>query len=152
MNILLTYATYSSGTKLASECIVRALEEVGNKVDMKEIGTINPENFNQYDLILMGSPSWYNREKEGMPHEDFIKFSERSQGKDFTGKKFAIFGLGDKSYAHFCGAVDFLEEFVNNIKGTLAGQSLRVDSFFNDEPGKEKILGDWAKSLAAAAK
>ncbi len=147
MNILLTYATYSSGTRVAGECVAQALTEAGHSVSIKEVAELNPEDMNAYELIIMGSPSWYNHEKDGMPHEDFIIFSEKAKGKSFEGKKFAVYGLGDKTYAHFCGAVDYLENFIKEIKGTLKAQSIRVDSFFNDESAKEQALKDWARTL-----
>lgn len=151
MNILLVYATYSSGTKVATDIVASSLSEIGHSVKVMEVAELNPDELANYEMIIMGSPSWYNSEKDGMPHEDFITFVEKSKGKIFEGKKFAVFGLGDKSYAHFCGAVDYLENFITQIKGTLAGQSIRIDSFFNDESAKEESLKSWARSLTANA-
>jgi len=147
MNILLIYATYSSSTKVAADVIEGVLTESGHTVTVIEAADSAPDDYVKYDLVVMGSPSWYNSEMQGMPHEDFIKLKKQTDGKIFEGRKFAVFGLGDKTYSHFCGAVDFLEQYISEMQGTLVGDSIRIDSFFENEEEKHRLLRDWIRNL-----
>lgn len=149
MNILLVYATYSSGTMQASQMLNDTLTSKGHSVTVKKAKEINIEDFSPYDLILMGSPSWLINSKDGMPHEDFVALIERSQGKTFENKPVAIFGLGDESYAHFCGAVDHLKVFVQQGKGTLIGDVIRIDGYLFNEEKNSEMLRQWAEGIVA---
>lgn len=148
MNILLVYATYSSGTMQASQVVTDTLTSKGHSVTVKKAHEINVEDFAGYDLVILGSPSWLINNKDGMPHEDFVALIERSQGKIFENKPIAIFGLGDESYAHFCGAVDHLKSFVEQGKGKLIGDVFRIDGYlFNEEKNSDR-LKQWVENIA----
>jgi len=126
MNILLLYATYSSGTDIASQTVNDILSQK-HKVTRKLV--------------------WDYEGKEGQPHQDFINFILNCANKTFENKSFAVFGLGDSSYAHFCGGVDELNSFVNKIKGKLIIDSLKIDGFyFNQADNLEKITS-WTNDL-----
>lgn len=143
MNILLVYATYSSSTKQACEVVTDTLMGHGHTVTVKRALDTNTEDFTPYDLIILASPSWLINNKDGMPHEDFVALIERSQDKMFEHKRFAVFGLGDESYAHFCGAVDHLKHFVEQGKGTLVGEVLRIDGYLFNEDHNAQVLRAW---------
>lgn len=147
MNILLVYATYSSGTMQASQVVNDALTSKGHTVTVKKALDTNADDFSQYDLVILGSPSWLINNKEGMPHEDFVALIERSQGKIFENKPFAIFGLGDESYAHFCGAVDHLKAFVEQGKGRLIGDVIRIDGYLFNEDHHSQVLREWVENV-----
>ncbi len=149
MNILLVYATYSSGTKQASQIVTDTLVEKGHTVTLKKALDTNTEDFTPYDLVILASPSWLINNKDGMPHEDFVALIERSQGKLFENKPFAIFGLGDESYAHFCGAVDHLKQFVEQGKGTLKGDVLRIDGYLFNEDHNSQMLREWVEKVVS---
>lgn len=147
MNILLVYATYSSGTMQASHVVSDTITSKGHSVTVKKAHEINTEDFISYDLIILGSPSWLINNKDGMPHEDFVALIERSQGKTFENKRFAIFGLGDESYAHFCGATDHLKTFVQDGKGQLVGDILRIDGYLFNEEKNAELLRGWVEHI-----
>lgn len=147
MNILIVYATFSSGTWQASEFLQDLLKEKGHTVTLKKISETNPDEFNNYDTVFIGSPSWLVDGTEGMPHNDYLDFFKRAEGKTFENKKFAIFGLGDMAYAHFCGAVDHLKEFVAELHGILITEPLRIDGFLMDEENGKKNIQQWVDSV-----
>lgn len=147
MNILLVYATYSSGTKQASQVVVDFLNAKSHTVTVKKAQDTNIEDFTPYDLVILASPSWLINDTDGMPHEDFVALIERSQGKIFENKPFAIFGLGDESYAHFCGAVDHLKQFVEQGKGALRGDVLRIDGYLFNEDHNAQVLREWVENI-----
>lgn len=152
MNILVVYATFSSGTKVAAEAVASHLANKGENVTVRLAAETEASDIENHDFLVFASPSWYTDEKDGMPHDDFIQLQKRLEGKVFEGKKCAVFGLGDNTYAHYCGAVDHLESMVNQFKGKLVAPSLRIDSFFTDQEEKQRSLRTWADTCIEAAK
>lgn len=151
MKILLVYATYSSGTHMASDVASQELQKGGHTVDVKDVQETNIDDFNNYDLVILTSPSWDIGGQGGQPHEHFGAFIAQNAGKTFPGKKFAIFGLGDSTYPEFCGAVDHLEKFVDALQGKRVTDSLRIDGyFFNQDEANGKIT-EWIGHLGQAA-
>lgn len=133
---------------MTAQAISDKLTQSGHQVTMKTALDIKPEDATSAQLLLLGSPSWDYEGQEGMPHEDYVQLMEKLKSLGLENKPFAIFGLGDSSYRHFCGAVDHLEEFVNSLKGKLVVPSLRIDNFFADQLKHMESINTWAESLA----
>lgn len=146
MNILIIYGTYSTGTLRASELLQGFLSEAGQTVTLKRVDTVQVEDLNSNELIIMGSPSWKVFGKEGMPHEHYYPMMERLKGTVFN-KPFAVMGLGDDSYAKVCGSADHLEEFVSDLGGHLLLDSLRVEGFYFNEEKRSEEIKDWAQQI-----
>lgn len=147
MKILLLYATNSGGTFQASQTVESVLAQKGHSVDLKTPLEAEPTVLASYDLVIMGSPSWDYEDKEGQPHEDFVAFMKKSEGSSFTGKKFAIFGLGDTYYTHFCGAVDIMENFVKERGGILITPSARIDGYYAKLDEHTRALTSWSETI-----
>ena len=147
MRILILYATYSSGTKTASEVVAQLLTEYDNAVTLKQVKSAIPQEINDFDCIILASPSWWIDNKDGQPHDDFTSFMKKCEGLLFENKRFAIFGLGDSSYARFCGAVDYLTQFISQHKGILISDPLRIDGYYFDEEGNNIRLKEWVNKL-----
>lgn len=150
MNILLVYATNSGTTMSSAQTVNDKLVAKGHTVTMKEVRDTTESDFTAPEAILLGSPSWDFEGKEGMPHEDWLPLMEKLKTMTFENKPFAVFGLGDSSYKHFCGAVDHMEELVNTMKGKLLVPSLRIDKFYSDQTGNMDKINAWADSVIAA--
>ncbi len=149
MNILIAYATYSSGTQTASEFLMQTLVGMGNTVETKMISEVDFDSTLSYDLRIFATPTWDNDGLEGQPHMDFVSFMKNSTGKNYGGKACAVFGLGDSSYSHFCTAVDILDDFVKKSGGTLVVPSLKIDGYLFNMEGNNKLLSEWAAKLKA---
>lgn len=148
MKILIVYATYSSGTQVAATLIEETLKETGNEVSLKNAKDVDPQELKNFDLVVVGSPSWFVEGVEGQPHQYFFDLFKKIQNGSLAGKKFAVFGLGHSAYyAIFCGAVDKLEEWIKNAKGSLISDSLKIDGFYFNQAKNEQLLKDWAKNL-----
>lgn len=147
MDILITYATYSGGTQIASEFLTLTLQGKGHQVEMKTISELTFEDTLDYDLRIFASPSWDFEGKEGQPHQDFISFMKKYSEKKFEEKNCAVFGLGDSTYPQFCGAVEIIENFINNANGKLIIKSLKIDGYVYDLEKNNKKLSDWIKKL-----
>ncbi|OGG29754.1 hypothetical protein A3A63_01515 [Candidatus Gottesmanbacteria bacterium RIFCSPLOWO2_01_FULL_46_9] len=145
----MVYATNSGTTMTTAQTVSDKLTGAGHQVTMKEARDTIPEDFNAPQVILLGSPSWDYEGKEGMPHEDYIPLIEKLKTVTHENKPFAVFGLGDSSYKHFCGSADHLEELVKAMKGKLIVPSLRIDKFYSDQTGNMEKINKWADDLIA---
>ena len=146
MNILILYASYSGGTMQAAQIIHDAIVNKGATATMKLFSEAKPAELDEYDVIVLGSPSWNVDGKEGQPHEDCTAFMQLCADKTIA-KSFAVFGLGDESYEYYCGAVSHLETFIQSVHGTIKQPSLKINGFFFDLEGNTKLLQEWAQKL-----
>ena len=148
MNILLVYATNSGGTEMAAQLITQQL--AGHTVTMKRATEANLADIQQAEVVLLGSPSWDYAGKEGQPHDDFHALQGKIANTSLEGKKFAVFGLGDSSYKHFCGAVDEFETWITGWKGILVIPSLKIDKFFYQQAEATEAITGWCQKLTTA--
>lgn len=143
MKTLLIYATNSGTTIEVSNYISSELTSKGHEVTIKDARDASPDEYNNYDLIIFGSSTW----GEGEVHESFKRLFEASVGKSFPDKNFAVFGLGDSSYQHFCGAADQLEEYVKKLNGKLIIETLKINNFlFSQQDELPKII-EWSQKI-----
>ena len=151
MKILIAYATNSGSTFLVAQHVQTTAQGQGHEVVVQEINSTQPASFAEYNVVLLGSPSWDADGLEGQPHPDFVHFMAANPAIDFSQTKIAIFGLGDKTYHFFCGAVDHMEKYVTDHGGKLLTESLRIDRFFNDQGGALQQASDWVGKVLGAA-
>lgn len=114
---------YGSSTS-RTEYIAYELQEVINNlqadtVDVYNIGQSQPEMLKQYTYLIFGIPTWDIGELQA----DWDIFWPNLEKLDFTGKKVAIFGLGDQ-YGYpdtFQDAMGILAQEVLAHGGELVG-------------------------------
>src|SRR3990170_6178698 len=148
MKVLIVFATNSGGTQLAADLAKETFLKNNHQAVIKEVREVNPDEFANFDLVILSSPSWDYEGLEGQPHPDYRPFMEAAHGKKFVGKRFAVLGLGDSSYTYFCGAVDNLENFVRELGGTFIDKSLKIDGFYLDQATNSQKITDWSQNLA----
>jgi flavodoxin I len=88
-------------------------------VEMVNVEDINTEIFLSFDNLILGVPTWFDGE---LPNY-WDEFVPDLEDFDLSGKKIAIFGLGDqKNYGeNFIDGVGIMSEIIENCKGTLVG-------------------------------
>lgn len=146
MKVLIIYATNSGGTYVVSQLIKDTLSPK-HEVAVKKTTEVLPAETGAFDLIILGSPSWNFGGKEGQPHETMLALLNSLKTQKFSGKKFALYGCGDSSYTHFCGAVDELEQFAEEVDGRLVLPSLKIDGFYFDLEKNVAAVKAWATKL-----
>ena len=110
----LFFGSDTGNTEAVSKMIQKKL---GKKmVDVKDIAKSTKEEISEYDLLILGIPTWYYGENQ-CDWDDFLPDLEEI---DFTDKLVAIFGLGDQEdYAeYFCDAMGPLRDIVES-KGAI---------------------------------
>jgi len=144
MNIGIIYATNSGSTFEVANLISTKLAEKTHQVEVKNISEVTHDDLGKYEVVLLGSPSWEYEGNEGYPQADFVGFMNGvTEDKKFPQTKFAIFGLGDKNYAIFCGAVDHMTKFVEKIQGQILCEPLKIDAYYNDMTAGQTAVQTW---------
>lgn len=147
MNILLVYETYSGGTMAAANFISKLLTGKGHNIVLKKASQISLPEFNNYDFVILGTPSWLERKEEGQPHENFIKFMEQYKDTNISPVPCAVYGLGDETYAHFGRGADKVATFLQEKGCKVISKPYKVDGYFFNQEQKEQQLTDWVNSL-----
>lgn len=151
LKILLIYATNSGATFVAGKIIKEVLDKDFSVV-MQNASETNPQDVDNYDVIILGSPTWDYAGQDGMPHEKMLELLNKWKNKSFAQKRFAIYGCGDKMFVEFCAAVDYMEKFVTGAGGVLVLPSLRLNNFFFELDTDMAITKKWAQDLSKKLK
>lgn len=143
METIIIYSTLTGNTEIAAEWIRDRLIQAGHHVSMENAGNVYPEILQDYSLIILGSPTYWS----GEVTDDFVPFLDKMADEDLSGKKAAVFGLGDSdSYPdEFAHAVEIIEDSLARAGAELVVESLKVDG--DPELSRELILS-WADDLA----
>lgn len=97
------FGTDSGTTRLIAKKIARALKRrVGDDRVAKpvNINRTTPEDMLAYDRLILGTPTYGEGVLPGKAsrnsEESWLEFLPCLQGKDFAGKRIALYGLGDQ--------------------------------------------------------
>ncbi|WP_268746979.1 flavodoxin family protein [Priestia flexa] len=114
------------------------LDEINlNNYDFIDISKCENLNLTQYETVLIGT-STYGR---GVPPKPFFKF--KNELLKLNNKKIGLFGSGNSHYEHYCGALDLLEELLNENNEILF--KYKFESYPNKRAKEEfyKLMKEW---------
>ena len=139
---IVIYGSETGNTESVAEQIAAGLKDENLEVTLKNVTDTDVEELSDYDLILLGSSTWGDEEKE--LQADMVDFYDELENLDLTNMPAAVFGCGDSSYTHFCGAVDLLEKRLEQIGARMLDEGLRVD----DQDDEDINASAWAREIA----
>jgi flavodoxin short chain len=139
---IVVYGSETGNTETVAAVIAAVLENADFGVTLKEVPEASVGELANYDLILLGSSTWGDEEKE--LQADMVDFYDDLESADLSGKPAAAFGCGDSDYTHFCGAVDLLEERLEQVGATLLDEGLRIDGDPDNDDAR-----NWATQIIA---
>jgi len=116
----LFYGTNSGATEYVAGKIKEAFDQIElGLVEIYNIGQVGIKEIQEWDYLIFGVPTWY----VGNLQDDWDAFLPEMDGLDLSGKKVAIFGLGDQyGYSStFLDAVGTLAARVRECGGQLVG-------------------------------
>ena len=115
--LAIIYGSDTGATENVANLLVEKIKPL--EIDLLEVSNVSPDDFLEYDIIIMGIPTWYIGELQSDWDYFFPKFKEI----DFTGKKTAFFGLGDQlGYPDsFVDGIGILAEVVLKNGGEVFG-------------------------------
>ena len=133
-------------------------------VDVHNIGASTPEMITKYKYLIMGIPTWNTGELQ----DDWDVFMPNFRNMDLTGRKVALFGLGDQNgYGfNFLDALGMLADelllanaevfgFYRNKSYEFAESKAKVEDHFVglgiDEEGQQNLTPEritaWVKQV-----
>ncbi|HKJ44114.1 MAG TPA: flavodoxin [Sunxiuqinia sp.] len=115
------YSFHTNKTKKASEKIVEAFGKENLVVINAE--EVNEKNFLQFDNYIIGVATWWDGE---LPNY-WDEFVPAIEDMDLSGKKFAIYGLGDQKLypENFNDGLGIFAELIESRGGELIGFTSR---------------------------
>jgi flavodoxin short chain len=142
----IVYGSTTGNTESVAKQIGKILTREGVEVRIQDVAKTKVEELGRgVDVTLLGASTWGDSEVEFQ--EDFATFFEEMDKADLKDKKVAVFGCGDSSYTHFCGAVDQLQEKVEGMGGKVINDPLKIDG----DPGDAASdVESWAQEVAGS--
>ena len=145
---IVVFGSTTGNTETLAHSVAEGLKEGKVEPVVKNVTATGVEELADYDLILLGSSTWYDGELQ----DDFVPFHDKLTGVSLEGKKAAAFGPGDKEiYSDtFCAAVDILDEGLEKSGAKIVAKGLKIHTDTGtgvDEPAKEKAHA-WALNIA----
>jgi len=161
----LYYSTTTGNTETAAGYIAEA-----TGLDALDIADASGDDIMACDSLIIGAPTWHtgaDSERSGTAWDEFL-YGDLT-GLDLSGKKVAIFGMGDQSgYAdNYCDAMDELASCFEKQGATIVGawssdgydhedsKSIRGDKFVGcafDEDNQPELSEERAKNWVAQIK
>jgi len=161
----LYYSTTTGNTETVAGYIAEA-----TGLEATDIGDASGDDIAACDSLIIGAPTWHtgaDTERSGTAWDEFLYGDLTSL--DLTGKKVAIFGMGDQSgYAdNYCDAMDELATCFEKQGATIVGmwptdgydhedsKSLRGDKFIGcafDEDNQPEMSEERAQGWVAQLK
>jgi flavodoxin I len=160
----LFYGTQTSNTQTVAELIQKEFD--GDVVTIQDISQTEPTDFDEYQNIIIGCPTW----NVGELQSDWESFyDDQLDNINFSGKKIAYFGEGDQiGYPDtFQDAMGMLEEKISELGGKTVGywsvegydfsdsKALRDDKFVGlalDEDNQSELTEERIKAWVAQLK
>jgi len=124
MRALIVYASLTGNTKDGADIIKKEFENRGVGAELLESAFADPEEFLEYDLVLVGT---YTYGIDGQLPDEIVDFYEELQEIDLTGKVYGTFGSGDTFYEEYCKSVDDFNEVFEKTGATKGGQSVKYE-------------------------
>ncbi|KUP07866.1 flavodoxin [Bacillus coahuilensis p1.1.43] len=132
-SVAIVYASMSGNTEAIADIILEKLKSHPIQADLLEIVDLDSATeLQEYDMVFLGLYTW----GDGEYPDESLDLVEELEELNLSSKAFALFGSGDHSYPHFCGAVDMLEELIENRGGVLAAKSLKIELSPNESDEK----------------
>ena len=136
MDIKIIYGSDTGNTEDITNMIVNLLDNT----EVVNVEDLEPEDWNSHKYYLLGIPTWYDGELQS----DWESYFEEFKTIDFTGKKVAIFGLGDQlGYDEwFCDGIGILAKVILKNGGRVIGYTDKDESYDFDTTPKSIIKDD----------
>lgn len=143
---LIVYGSTTGNTEYVAGVAERVLAEAGATVQKLDAGGVQAKGLcDGYDLVLFGCSTWGDESIE--LQDDFVALFDDFELIGAKGKTTAVFGCGDSSYTYFCGAVDVIEQKLQEL-GAEVIDTLKIDG---DPQAEKTAIESWTRKVAAAA-
>lgn len=143
-SIIIVFASMTGNTEEMADLIADGIREAGVEPVVKNVVDASGSDLTEYEGILLGAYTW----GDGDLPDEFEDFYEEMDDLDLSGRKSAVFGSADSSYAQFGKAVDTLEEKLAELGAEKVLDGFKVE--LNPSADEKQRLKEFGKKFAAA--
>lgn len=124
LSALIVYASLTGNTEEIAYILAENLKQM--KVDTKvlECTQVNPSDFLQYDLCIVGT---YTYGREGELPDEISSFYEELANVDLKGKTYGAFGSGEVAYGYYCKSADDFDAQFQTTGATKGADVVKVE-------------------------
>lgn len=116
---------YGSDTGKTKEIAEKIADLVGTEnIDLYNLADTKPNKILDYEYLILGAPTWYDGELQA----DWETNLPALKNLDFSGKKVAIYGLGDQY-----GYAEYYLDAVGTIADVLQAKGARLHGLWATE-------------------
>lgn len=110
---------YGSDTGMTEEVTHSLIDISSFEIEVIEADVVTPSDFDRFDKLILGLSTWY----DGDLQSDWELFFDDFKNINFSGKKVALFGLGDQyGYGeYFIDGVGILAKVILENGGEIKG-------------------------------
>tara|TARA_R110001592_G_scaffold346689_1_gene639426 strand:+ start:176 stop:688 length:513 start_codon:yes stop_codon:yes gene_type:complete len=119
MRVKIVFGTDTGNTDYVINTYLLNLLQPNFKVEVLEVNNISSEDWVSHDFYILGIPTWYDGELQS----DWDDYFKDFKLLNFTGKTFALFGLGDQvGYGeYFVDGIGILAKIILENGGRIVG-------------------------------
>lgn len=141
--IHIIYASTSGNTQYVMEQVAKLWQTEGYKVELHRAENTSVDVIKNNQNFLLATSTW----DHGMINPFFDKLLAEMKNTDFSGKKSAFIGLGDRRYEqhYFCTGMTILKETWEKNNGKALGVALTIGREPFDQTIK-LMIETWAKN------
>jgi len=114
------YASSTGNTASVASRISKVLGDIElTNIELIDIADNGISSINEYDNIILGTPTW----GDGELQDDWVEVWDEFTEIDFAGKTIALFGLGDQDGYddYYCDAMGIMYDKIIEQGGTVVG-------------------------------
>lgn len=143
MKIHVLWGSQTGNAQNLANVIGDSLEEF--EVEVHDMGSMDPETIHQIENLIIVTSTYGDGEPPDNASEwmSFIKFAE---DLDLTHLRYAVIGLGDTYYPHFCQAGKDFDEYLSKRGARAMLHRLDCDLYYEEQ------YPDWVNSLKSVLK
>ncbi|MFB0844422.1 flavodoxin [Paenibacillus oleatilyticus] len=123
MKLIIVFASMTGNTEEMADEVAEGVRGAGIEPVVKNVMDTSGHELGEYDGIILGAYTW----GDGELPDEFLDFYEEMDGLELSGKKAAVFGSADSSYAQFGKAVDLLKEKLEELGADVVAEGLKVE-------------------------
>ena len=143
INIL--FGSQTGNAKNLAQVIGDNLTDAGLAAQVIDMGEMDPESIHQMDYLLIVTSTYGDGEAPDNASEwwSYLKFAE---DLDLSHLHYAVLGLGDTYYPHFCQCGKDFDQYLSKHGGHSLVQRMDCDLYYEEQ------YGEWLNSLIAVLK
>jgi sulfite reductase (NADPH) flavoprotein alpha-component len=139
------FGSQSGNARNLASTVADRLRDEGIEAQVSDMGEVDPEEITGMGQLLIVTSTFGDGEPPDNASEwmSYLKFSD---GLDLSHLEYAVLGLGDPYYPHFCQAGKDFDEFLRRHGARALVPRLDCDLYFEEQ------WPEWAQELIAVLK